>query len=238
MRIGNGWDKHLSAEYEKPYFKQLEETVKAEYKKYRVFPPYDLIYAALKAVGYDDVKVVILGQDPYHGEGQANGLAFAVGDGVPLPPSLVNIFKELSEDLGCPAPKCGTLLGWAKQGILLLNTVLSVRSGMPQSHADIGWQTFTDAVIAALNARERPAAFILWGANAIAKKALIAPRHFVVCSPHPSPLSASRGFFGSRPFSKVNAFLTEQGQTPIDWADTEGHEYAPYYAAKGKILRV
>lgn len=238
MIIGNGWDKYLEEERTKPYFQKLEQNVKAEYARYRVFPPFDLIYAALKTVDYDQVKVVILGQDPYHGEGQANGLAFAVSDGVPLPPSLINIFKELSSDIGCQPPACGTLLGWAKQGVLLLNTVLSVRSGMPQSHAELGWQTFTDAVISALNKRARPVAFILWGANAIAKKNLIDARHFIVCSPHPSPLSASRGFFGSRPFSKVNAFLSENGFDPIDWKDTEGHVYADYYRAKGNIYRV
>lgn len=236
--IGNEWDMVLGEEYEKPYFERLAHAVRAEYERYTVFPPFDLLYAALKDVDYADVRVVILGQDPYHGPGQANGMAFAVNAGTPLPPSLVNIFKELSADIGCPPPTCGTLKGWAKQGVLLLNTVLSVRSGMPQSHAELGWQTFTDAVIRAVNKREKPVAFILWGANAIRKRELIEPRHFVVHSPHPSPLSASRGFFGSRPFSKVNAFLIENGMQPIDWSDTEGHEYASYYNGSGKILRV
>lgn len=239
MVIGNGWDKVLSPEYEKDYFRNLTRDVETEYKKFRVFPPRELVYRAMETVDYDNVKVVILGQDPYHGPGQANGMAFAVGEGVPLPPSLVNIFKELSDDLGCPAPQCGTLVGWAKQGVLLLNTVLSVRSGMPQSHAGLGWQTFTDAVIRTLNAREKPAAYILWGANAIAKRALIGDKSFVVSSPHPSPLSASRGFFGSKPFSKVNAFLKEAGETPIDWSDTDGRQYASYYHKdRGRIIRV
>lgn len=238
MVIGNGWDKILAEEYEKDYFKKLTASIAEEYKKFTVFPPFDLIYTALKKVDYEAVKVVILGQDPYHGPGQANGMAFAVSDGVDLPPSLVNIFKELSDDVGCPPPRCGTLMGWAKQGVLLLNTVLSVRSGMPQSHAALGWQTFTDAVIRALARRNRPAAYILWGANAIAKKPLIDEKNFVVSSPHPSPLSASRGFFGSKPFSKVNAFLTEIGQTPVDWSNTDGHEYAAYYEGRGTIRRV
>lgn len=238
MHIGNSWDERLSDEYEKPYFRQLESTVADEYKRHTVYPPEERIYAALQTVDYDAVKVVILGQDPYHGVGQANGMAFAVNDGIPLPPSLVNIFKELSDDLGCPPPKSGTLIGWAKQGVLLLNTILSVRSGVPQSHAGIGWQTFTDAVISILNKRDKPVAFILWGNNALSKKNLIAPRHFIVSSAHPSPLSASRGFFGSKPFSRVNAFLTENGMTPIDWQDTDGHEYAAYYGGKGKILRI
>ena len=238
MKLNNAWDKVLAAEIDKPYFIKLETDVMREYGRTTVYPPHERMYAALEAVDYEQVKVVILGQDPYHGPGQANGMAFAVSDGVALPPSLVNIFKELANDLGCPPPQCGTLVGWAKQGVLLLNTVLSVRAGQPQSHAGLGWQTFTDAVIATLNARKQPVAYILWGANAIAKKQLIDGRHFVVSSPHPSPLSASRGFFGSRPFSKVNAFLQSIGETPIDWTDTEGHEYASYYAHSGRILRV
>lgn len=239
MQLGNTWDKVLADEVRKPYFAQLEQAVENEYAKYTVYPPHDRIYAALEAVDFDAVKVVILGQDPYHGPGQANGMAFAVSSGVQLPPSLVNIFKELASDLGCPPPKNGTLIGWAKQGVLLLNTVLSVRSGLPQSHAGLGWQTFTDAVIAKLNTREKPVAYILWGANAIAKKPLIDDRNFVVTSPHPSPLSASRGFFGSKPFSKVNDFLRSIGERPIDWTDTEGHAYASYYnEPRGKIIRV
>lgn len=238
MMIGNHWDDVLGGEYEKPYFKALADKVRREYETVAVFPPYDLVYRAMQTVDYDAVKVVILGQDPYHGDGQANGMAFAVGEGVPLPPSLVNIYKEIESDIGVKMPRCGTLVGWAKQGVLLLNTVLSVRKGCPQSHAGLGWQTFTDAVIRALSGRERPLAFILWGANAISKKPLIAPRHLVLTSPHPSPLSASRGFFGSKPFSRVNAFLQEQGQPPIDWQNVEGYEPADYYAAAGKIIRV
>lgn len=237
--IGNKWDEVLQSEYVRPYFEQLMQKVRDEYATRVVFPPYDLMFAALKTVDYDGVKAVILGQDPYHGEGQANGMAFAVNKGIELPPSLKNIFAEAESDLGVKMPQSGTLLGWAKQGVLLLNTVLSVRKGTPQSHAQLGWQTFTDAVIAALNRRERPTAFILWGSNAISKKKLINARHFIVTSPHPSPLSAYRGFFGSKPFSRVNEFLVSQGQTPIDWADAEGYEKASYYSfGKGSINRV
>lgn len=227
--IGNKWDEILGSEYVRPYFETLMEKVKAEYKTHTVFPPYDLMFAALKTVDYDDVKVVILGQDPYHGDGQANGMAFAVGDGIELPPSLKNIYAEIESDIGAKMPQSGTLIGWAKQGVLLLNTVLTVRRGVPQSHSELGWKTFTDAVIAAVNRREKPVAFVLWGANAISKRPLIDERHFVVTSPHPSPLSAYRGFFGSKPFSRVNDFLSRNGLKPIDWANAEGRERAKYY---------
>lgn len=237
--IGNGWDEILNDEFERPYFKRLRTAVEEEYEKYTVFPPHDLVYAALKTVDYSDVKVCILGQDPYHGFGQANGMAFAVGKGIELPPSLKNIFTELESDLGVTLQgDNGTLIGWAKQGVLLLNTVLTVRSGQPQSHAALGWQTFTDVIIRALAGREKPLAFVLWGSNAIRKKEFISGNHLVITSPHPSPLSAYRGFFGSKPFSRVNEFLTENGQTPIDWTDISGAEYASYYSAKGTITRV
>lgn len=236
--IGNKWDEVLKEQYAAPYFEKLMEKVKSEYEKFTVFPPCELMFAALKTVDYDDVKVVILGQDPYHGDGQANGLAFAVGDGVELPPSLKNIYEEIESDLNIKMPKTGTLLGWAKQGVLLLNTVLTVRRGVPQSHAELGWKIFTDAVIEALNKREKPAAFVLWGANAISKRSLIDSRHFVVSSPHPSPLSAYRGFFGSKPFSKVNEFLVSVGERPVDWSDVVGRVRAGYYNyTKGSITR-
>lgn len=227
--IGNKWDEILGSEYARPYFDALMEKVKAEYRTHTVFPPFDLMFAALKTVDYDDVKVVILGQDPYHGDGQANGMAFAVGDGIELPPSLKNIYAEIESDMGVKMPQSGSLLGWAKQGVLLLNTVLTVRRGVPQSHAELGWKTFTDAVIAAVNRREKPVAFVLWGANAISKRPLIDERHFVITSPHPSPLSAYRGFFGSKPFSRVNEFLARNGLKPIDWSDVDGREKAGYY---------
>ena len=236
--IGNKWDEIIAEQYALPYFETLMEKIKAEYKSFTVFPPFDLIFAALKTVDYDKVKVVILGQDPYHGDGQANGMAFAVNDGIEFPPSLKNIYAEIESDLGVKMPKCGTLLGWAKQGVLLLNTVLTVRRGIPQSHAELGWKMFTDAVIDAINRRAQPAAFILWGSNAISKRQLIDERHFVVTSPHPSPLSAYRGFFGSKPFSAVNGFLRSQGMRAIDWANVDGREYASYYNyPKGSIKR-
>lgn len=237
--IGNKWDEILQSEYVRPYFEKLMTQVREEYRTHTVFPPYDLMFAALKTVDYDDVKVVVLGQDPYHGDNQANGMAFAVNKGIDLPPSLKNIYAEIESDLEVKMPQTGTLIGWAKQGVLLLNTVLSVRKGCPQSHAQLGWQTFTDAVIAALNRRERPTAFILWGSNAISKKTLIDKRNFIITSPHPSPLSAYRGFFGSKPFSKVNEYLRQQGQTPIDFTDVDGQEKASYYDyKKGCIRRV
>lgn len=239
MNLGNKWDEVLKAECERPYYGKLMDKVEAEYVSFKVCPPRGLLFAALETVDYDDVKAVILGQDPYHGEGQANGMAFAVNDGVDLPPSLKNIYCELESDLGVAPPKSGTLLGWAKQGVLLLNAVLSVRLGAAQSHSTLGWQAFTDAVISALSAREKPLAFVLWGSYAQSKRPLIASRHLIVASAHPSPLSAYRGFFGSKPFSKVNAFLNATGQTPIDWANVTGEKKASYYTySKGGIFRV
>lgn len=236
--IGNSWDEVLEKEYEKPYFAELTSAVDKEYAKKTVYPPKPEIYSAFKSVPYDDVKVVILGQDPYHGAGQANGMAFAVGKGVPLPPSLVNIFKEIESDTGVK-PQGSTLTGWAKQGVLLLNTVLTVRSGEPQSHSGLGWQRFTDAVISSLSAREKPMVFMLWGANAVNKKPLIGMSHLILESVHPSPLSAYRGFFGCKHFSKANAFLTEHGMMPVDWAyvDDRSDELSDYYKGNGRIIR-
>lgn len=234
--IGNSWDTVLKKEFDSPYYSRLIEKVEEEYKTQTVFPPHDRIFRALNMLDYNDVKVVILGQDPYHGDGQANGIAFAVNRGIQLPPSLVNIYKEIESDIGVKMPRTGTLVGWEEQGVLLLNATLTVRKGTPQSHSELGWQRFTDAVTVALSAREKPLVFILWGAGAGAKKQLIAARHLVLSSPHPSPLSASRGFFGCKHFSKTNEFLKENGMTPIDWANVDGG-LASYYDG-GKIIRV
>lgn len=233
----NQWTEQLKEEINSDYFANLLNTLCHEYHTYTIFPPKDEIFKALKMVDYPKVKVCILGQDPYHGKGQANGMAFAVNDGQPFPPSLVNIFKELSNDLKVPMPNSGTLLGWAKQGVLLLNTTLTVREGQPLSHAGLNWERFTDAVILALSKREKPLVFILWGANAQAKMRLIGPRHYIIATAHPSPLSAHRGFFGSRPFSKANEFLARTGQTQIDWTDVSGNE-ASYYKTADKIKKV
>lgn len=235
--IGNSWDRILQREFCAPYFGELSRKVEEEYNTHTVFPPHDLIFRALQMVDYDDVKVVILGQDPYHGDGQANGMAFAVNDGIALPPSLVNIYKEIETDIGVKMPRTGSLIGWEEQGVLLLNATLTVRKATPQSHAQLGWQRFTDAVTKALSAREKPMVFLLWGAPAGAKQSLIAARHLVLTSPHPSPLSAHRGFFGCKHFSRANDFLRENGMTPIDWANVDGG-LASYYGATGKILRV
>lgn len=237
FKIGNSWDEVLKEEYNKPYFVKLYETVKEEYNKVKVFPPYDLIFRALNMIEYQDVKVVILGQDPYHGDGQANGVAFAVNAGVEIPPSLVNIYKEIESDIGVVMPQSGTLLGWEQQGVLLLNTSLTVRKAQPQSHAGFGWQIFTDAIISALSNREKPLVFMLWGSNAIAKKTLIGGNHYILTSPHPSPLSAYRGFFGCKHFSKANEFLSAQGSLAIDWSSVDNFELASYYKATGKIIR-
>ena len=233
--IGNKWDEILATEYDKKYFADLWEKVNAEYSTKTVYPPKDKIFTALKTVDYDQVKVVILGQDPYHEKGQANGMAFAVNTGVQLPPSLVNIYKEMESDLGFK-PTGSTLVGWAEQGVLLLNTTLTVREASPQSHSSFGWQTFTDAIIKACSQRTKPMVFVLWGANAISKKPLISNKHLIIQSPHPSPLSAYRGFFGSKPFSKANEFLRANGQTVIDWARIDA--CAPYYNVSGSITRV
>lgn len=234
MTISESWDNALKDEYAKPYFTNLMQRVNEEYATHTVYPAKDNLFAAFKYINYDDVKVVILGQDPYHGEGQANGMAFAVNEGVPLPPSLVNIYKEIKSDIGDIDDSCGTLIGWAKQGVLLLNTVLSVRAGMPKSHSALGWQTFTDSIILALNKRNKPVVYILWGSNAIAKRSIISPKDYIISSPHPSPLSAYRGFFGSKPFSKANTYLRKIGYAPVDWTDVSGTS-APYYATAQNI---
>lgn len=237
MIITEKWDEVLTSEYEKPYFAELMSAVDREYSRYEVYPPRDLIYAAMKLVDYDKVRVVILGQDPYHGAGQANGLAFAVNNGVEKPPSLVNIFTELKSDLGVEPHNDTTLIGWANQGVLLLNASLTVRAGEAQSHASLGWHNLTDAVIASLNKRKTPVAYILWGMSARQKMSLISDRNFVVTSAHPSPLSAYRGFFGSKPFSKVNDWLSKIGSTPIYWQCTDRYELADYYKSAGRINR-
>lgn len=216
--LQNDWAEVLDEEFEKPYYKELREFLKHAYASERVYPPMEDIYNALRVTPYASTKVVILGQDPYHGPGQAHGLSFSVCPGVQPPPSLLNIFKEMESDIGCARPTHGCLLGWAEQGVLLLNTTLTVAQGRPKSHAGHGWETLTDAIIAKLSARQTPMVFILWGAHAQSKVALIdTHRHHIIKSPHPSPLSASRGFFGSRPFSRANAYLIQDGLDPIDW---------------------
>ncbi len=216
--IANDWLVPLKPEFSKPYYARLYKTVLNEYKTQRVFPPSNMIFHAFEATPLHEVKVVILGQDPYHGEGQAHGLCFSVRPEVEIPPSLENIYAELHDDLGCYIPNNGYLEKWAKQGVLLLNTVLTVRAHQANSHRGIGWEEFTDAAIRILNKEDRPIVFILWGRPAQQKKAMLDnPRHLILEAPHPSPLSAYRGFFGSRPFSKTNDFLMAHGITPIDW---------------------
>lgn len=213
------WHPLLKEEFEKPYFHDLLSRVEAAYAQKTVFPPEHEIFSAFALCPPDKVRVVILGQDPYHEQGQANGLAFSVKDGIPLPPSLRNIYKELQDDLGIVPPDSGNLERWAKQGVFLLNTVLTVEEGKANSHAAYGWQTFTDAVIASLKGLRQPIAAVLWGAQAQKKAPLFAseaPR-LVLQAPHPSPLSSYRGFFGSRPFSKINDFLRQNGEEPILW---------------------
>lgn len=218
VNIGNNWDAILSGEFEKDYYKELRRFLIGEYRSKTVYPDMYDIFNALKYTDYGDAKVVILGQDPYHEPGQAHGLCFSVQRGVEKPPSLVNIFKELESDLGVMPPDHGCLLNWAKQGVMLLNTVLTVRRGQANSHQGKGWETFTDKVIKLLNEREKPMVFILWGANAKAKAAFITnPGHLVLTGAHPSPLSAHNGFWGGRYFSKANGFLTLNGDKPIDW---------------------
>lgn len=216
--ITNDWAQPLSGEFKKPYYAKLYKTVLHEYQTRKIFPAPDDIFNAFHLTPLHDVKVVILGQDPYHNDGQAHGLCFSVKPDVEIPPSLVNIYKELHDDLGCPIPKHGCLEKWAKEGVLLLNTVLTVRAHQANSHKDIGWEEFTDAAIRILNEQDRPIVFILWGRPAQAKRAMLDnPKHLILTAPHPSPLSAYRGFFGSRPFSKTNTFLVEHGVEPIDW---------------------
>lgn len=208
----------MDREFEKDYFCKLRDIVDKEYDSKTIFPPKDMIFRALDLCDYDDVKVVILGQDPYHEVNQANGLAFSVTKEVKIPPSLVNIYKELKDDLGIEIANHGDLTKWAKQGVLLLNNVLTVEEGKANSHKGLGWETFTLNVIRYLNEREKPLVFILWGKNAIEKKKYIDDHHLVLTSVHPSPLSAYRGFFGSKPFSKANEFLIANEIEPIDWS--------------------
>ena len=216
--IQNDWLQELEPEFHKPYYKELYQFVRSEYSTAQIFPPADDIFNAFHFTPLSEVKVVILGQDPYHNVGQAHGLCFSVKPGTDIPPSLVNIYKELQDDLGCPIPNNGYLTKWAKQGVLLLNTVLTVRAHMANSHRGKGWEEFTDAAIRALNKQDRPIVFILWGSPAQQKKKMLNnPKHLILEAPHPSPLSAYRGFFGSKPFSKTNAYLTQNGITPIDW---------------------
>lgn len=216
--IENDWLAELEPEFRKPYYKTLYEFVKTEYSTTQVFPPADDIFNAFHLTPLSQVKVVILGQDPYHNTGQAHGLCFSVKPDVDIPPSLVNIYKELNSDLGCYIPNNGYLVKWAKQGVLLLNTVLTVRAHQANSHRGQGWEEFTDAAIKVLDHQDRPIVFILWGRPAQTKKRMLDnPHHLILEAPHPSPLSAHSGFFGSKPFSQTNRFLEEHGETPIDW---------------------
>lgn len=218
VTFGNEWDELLKDEFQQDYYRKLRAFLKREYATQTIYPDMFHIFNALQSTSYSDIKAVILGQDPYHGPGQAHGLCFSVQPGVQPPPSLQNIYKELHSDLGIPIPQTGCLEPWTKQGVLLLNTVLTVRQGQPNSHKGMGWEIFTDRVISLLDKREKPMVFLLWGANAGAKTALLHnPHHLILKTVHPSPLSASRGFFGCRHFSKTNAFLREHGIGEIDW---------------------
>jgi uracil-DNA glycosylase len=218
VKIEQSWKACLADEFEKPYFRQLTDFVRAEYGKGAVYPPAPLIFNAFNHCPFDKVKVVLLGQDPYHEPGQAHGLCFSVHEGIPYPPSLMNIFKEVQSDLGTTPPKNGDLTRWADQGVLLLNATLTVRAHTAGSHQNKGWEIFTDAVITRLATQRHHIVYILWGAYAQCKGAMIDTHHnLVLQSPHPSPLSASRGFFGNRHFSQANAYLTATGQTPIAW---------------------
>lgn len=221
FHFGNGWDELMAPEAEKDYYKELRRFLAFEYQRSgcRIFPEMDDIFNAFKYTDYGDVRAVILGQDPYHGYGQAHGLCFSVKKGVEAPPSLVNIFKELQNDLGIVPPNHGELTQWAKNGVMLLNSVLTVREGIAGSHRGKGWEIFTDRAIELLNLREEPIVFLLWGGYAKAKKQLITnPNHLVLEAAHPSPLSAYNGFFGCKHFSKCNEFLASKGLAPIDWA--------------------
>lgn len=218
VRIDESWKAVLTEEFEKPYFKQLTEFVRNEYKTHKIYPPAKLIFNAFDQCPFDQLKVVILGQDPYHGPGQAHGLCFSVNDGIPFPPSLRNIFTELKSDVGKPIPQSGNLIGWAQQGVLLLNATLTVRENLAGSHQKKGWEQFTDAVIRTIDAKKEHVVFILWGNYAISKNELIdKTKHLVLTSVHPSPLSASRGFFGNHHFSKINDFLKQHDLEPVQW---------------------
>lgn len=218
VNIGNEWDSLLAEQFKSDYYLKLREFLVQEYSQFNIYPPMENIFNSLKLVDYKDVKCVIIGQDPYHGKGQAHGLSFSVQDGVRIPPSLMNIFKEIENDLLIPPPKSGNLTGWAKQGVLLLNAVLTVREGKPNSHKGKGWEQLTDSVISKLNERETPIVFMLWGANAKSKASLVTnPKHLVLQAAHPSPLSAFNGFFGCKHFSQANNFLMRNGLEPINW---------------------
>lgn len=218
VHIGNDWDEILADEWSKPYYQNLRKFLKAEYSSQRIYPHMNDIFNALKYTSFENTKVVIIGQDPYHGAGQAHGLCFSVKQGVMFPPSLRNIFKELNADIGKPIPPHGELTEWAKQGVLLLNNVLTVREGQPTSHAKMGWEIFTDRVISELNRKEEPIVFLLWGAHAQKKAEIITnPKHYKLMTVHPSPLSASRGFFGCKHFSKANEILKKNGLEEIKW---------------------
>lgn len=218
VQIGNEWDDLLKEEFKKKYYLNIRKFLIKEYKDQTIYPNMYDIFNALKYTSYSDVKVVILGQDPYYGPGQAHGLCFSVQEGVPFPPSLENIFKEVHEDVGAPIPKSGTLTRWAEQGVLLMNTVLTVRRGQPNSHKGKGWEILTDKIVSLLNDREKPMVFLLWGGNARSKKKIITnPNHLVLETVHPSPLSAFGGFFGCHHFSQANTFLKTKGEAPIKW---------------------
>lgn len=218
VKIEQGWKACLQEEFDKPYFERLTQFVRQEYATTTVYPPGALIFNAFNLCPFDQVRVVIIGQDPYHGPGQAHGLCFSVNDGIPFPPSLVNIFKEVQDDLGTPVPPTGNLSRWARQGVLLLNATLTVRAHQAGSHQRQGWEEFTDAVIRVLNERRDHLVFILWGSYAQKKGAFIdRSRHLVLSSAHPSPLSAYHGFFGNRHFSRANQYLVEHGETPVQW---------------------
>lgn len=218
VKINNQWDILLKDEFQKEYYLKLREFLKEEYKTQTIYPNMNDIFNALKYTDFKDVKVVILGQDPYHGYGQAHGLSFSVKKGIKPPPSLVNIYKEIKEELGIEIPSHGELTSWANQGVLLLNTCLTVREAQPNSHKGKGWEIFTDKVISLLNESEEPIVFLLWGANAKSKISIINnPKHLILTSVHPSPLSAYGGFWGCNHFKKANEYLIQQGKTPIDW---------------------
>lgn len=218
VKIEKSWQEVLQPEFDKPYFESLVGFVKQEYASNTIFPPAGQIFNAFNTCPFNNVKVVILGQDPYHGPGQAHGLCFSVNDGIQFPPSLQNIFKEITSDLGIPAPKTGNLTRWAEQGVLLLNATLTVRASQAGSHQGKGWEEFTDAVIKTISEKAENVVFILWGSYAIKKKSLItASKHCILTAPHPSPLSSYRGFFGCKHFSQTNTYLTSKGKTPIEW---------------------
>ena len=218
VKIEKSWKEVLQTEFDKPYFENLVGFVKQEYASHTIFPPAGQIFNAFNTCPFNNVKVVILGQDPYHGPRQAHGLCFSVNDGIQFPPSLQNIFKEINSDLGIPMPKSGNLTRWAEQGVLLLNATLTVRASQAGSHQGRGWEEFTDAVIKIISEKAENVVFILWGSYAIKKKALIdASKHYILTAPHPSPLSSYRGFFGCKHFSQTNTYLASKGKTPIEW---------------------